>query len=312
MKCASCGKEFGNGANCQYCGIDRVTGLGNYSGYSPAKNIPQSATYTEFHGNTYQEPRPVEDKNIICYNCGEVIPKDSKFCPYCSTNLYVTCPKCGKEYSSQFPACSECGTNRDEYNKWQAEKNAEYERHMREHEIRQKKFYALLNKWREEYKKDPEIINNKNGLFAEDKLAIACLEDELRRKEKDREVRLYEICHNIYYPDSNTFVRLTIILISIIVYIIVILLFYIFPIKDKDVHNFFVWVAMPFFIVIIDLILYSPIAGANFKIFSKLEKYISEKRRRKALFNYIREHPNDPDIDFLQKRYQEMVNTHEL
>jgi hypothetical protein len=69
---------------------------------------------------------------------------------------------------------------------------------------------------------------------------------------------------------------------------------------------------MPYFIVIIDFILYSPIAGANFKIFSKLEKYISEKRRRKALFNYIREHPNDPDIDFLQKRYQEMVNTHEL
>ena len=24
MKCSSCGKEFGNGVNCQSCGIDRL------------------------------------------------------------------------------------------------------------------------------------------------------------------------------------------------------------------------------------------------------------------------------------------------
>ena len=33
MKCAACGKEFGDGGNCQNCGVDRVTGLANYSGY---------------------------------------------------------------------------------------------------------------------------------------------------------------------------------------------------------------------------------------------------------------------------------------
>lgn len=33
MKCSNCGKEFGSGTNCQNCGIDRVTGLANYSGY---------------------------------------------------------------------------------------------------------------------------------------------------------------------------------------------------------------------------------------------------------------------------------------
>ena len=32
MKCAVCGKEFGDGTNCQNCGVDRVIGLGNYSG----------------------------------------------------------------------------------------------------------------------------------------------------------------------------------------------------------------------------------------------------------------------------------------
>ena len=34
MKCANCGKEFGSGTNCQNCGIDRVSGLANYSGYN--------------------------------------------------------------------------------------------------------------------------------------------------------------------------------------------------------------------------------------------------------------------------------------
>jgi hypothetical protein len=184
MKCASCGNEFGNGANCQYCGVDRVTGLGNYSGYSPAKNIPQSATYTESHGNTYQEPSHVEDKNIICYNCGEIIPKDAKFCPYCSTNLYVTCPKCGKEYSSQFPACSECGTNRDEYYRKQRE-NEERER--------------LYKKWEEIIEKDPsgkeyeKIKDDNNVSWLERYVA----EQVVKRK------RIYEKWKKVFEQNSK-------------------------------------------------------------------------------------------------------------
>jgi len=189
MKCASCGKEFGNGANCQYCGVDRITGLGNYSGYSPAKNIPQSATYTESHGNTYQEPSPAEDKNIICYNCGEVIPKDAKFCPYCSTNLYVTCPKCGKEYSSQFPACSECGTNRDDYY-----------RKQREDEERER----LYKKWVEIFKNDPtgkayeKIKDDNNISWLERHVAEQVIKELEKRK-------IYEKWQKIFreYPDAS-------------------------------------------------------------------------------------------------------------
>ena len=33
MRCSKCGKEFGEGVNCQCCGVDRVTGLANYSSY---------------------------------------------------------------------------------------------------------------------------------------------------------------------------------------------------------------------------------------------------------------------------------------
>lgn len=107
MKCANCGKEFGSGTNCQNCGIDRVTGLGNYSGYNNPTG--SSGNYSSNYGGY------TSSKTTVCYSCGEIIPSDSEYCPYCSKELYVTCPKCGHHYSSQFPACNKCGTNRSQY-----------------------------------------------------------------------------------------------------------------------------------------------------------------------------------------------------
>lgn len=52
---------------------------------------------------------------MVCYKCRKSIPAYSIFCPYCSIALYVKCPQCGVEYSSQYPACSLCGTNREAY-----------------------------------------------------------------------------------------------------------------------------------------------------------------------------------------------------
>ena len=120
MKCSKCGKEFGDGTNCQNCGIDRVTGLANYRGYSnPSNSLKNKTTPTSRSGNTHQEvvrePKIIKVDSIVCHACGEIIPADSKFCPHCSINLYVTCPKCGHEYSSQYPACSKCGTNAQQY-----------------------------------------------------------------------------------------------------------------------------------------------------------------------------------------------------
>ncbi len=115
MKCSVCKKEFGNGANCQYCGVDRVTGLGNYSGYN---NPTGSNGYNSSNYGGY-----TSSKTTVCYSCGEIIPSDSEYCPYCSKELYVACPKCGHHYSSQFPACNKCGTNRNQYyRKLEAEK----------------------------------------------------------------------------------------------------------------------------------------------------------------------------------------------
>ncbi len=116
MKCSVCGKEFGEGTNCQYCGVDRVTGLANFGSYGTSN---YQGTNTPHYNSSYN----YSPKTMACYSCGEIIPINSEYCPYCSKELYVTCPKCGHKYSSQFPACNKCGTNRNQYyRKLEAEK----------------------------------------------------------------------------------------------------------------------------------------------------------------------------------------------
>lgn len=63
---------------------------------------------------------------MFCYKCNNVIPGNSTFCPYCQIKLFVECPKCGAKYSSQYPACNQCGTNREEYLKTQRHEQATY------------------------------------------------------------------------------------------------------------------------------------------------------------------------------------------
>lgn len=119
MRCAVCGKEFGAGNTCQYCGADRVTGLGNYNGY----DVPNRGSFVSHNAPSHQEnfaqSKIKKVESMVCYACGEIIPTDSRFCPYCNKELYVTCPKCGCEYSSQYPICNKCGTNRVKYNEEQ-------------------------------------------------------------------------------------------------------------------------------------------------------------------------------------------------
>lgn len=114
MRCSVCGKEFGERLNCQNCGVDRVTGLANYRGYSSTNNDANqryntSQDYSSYNGG-YSFP-----KTMVCYACSEIIPSDSEYCPHCRKKLYETCPKCGARYSSQFQVCNKCGTDRNQY-----------------------------------------------------------------------------------------------------------------------------------------------------------------------------------------------------
>ena len=80
---------------------------------------------------------------MFCYKCNNVIPGNSTFCPYCQIKLFVECPKCGAKYSSQYPACNNCGTNREEFLQMQrreAERKAAIEReNRRRQEIEERK-----------------------------------------------------------------------------------------------------------------------------------------------------------------------------
>ena len=139
MKCAVCGKEFGTGDACQHCGVDKFTGLGNYSGYEVPNGASNGNAYASQSEAYRQETYVQHSQSMICYACGEIIPGDSKFCPYCNQSLWVQCPKCGKTYSSQYPVCNACGTNRAKYHEEQeriARQKAEEEQRRKQEEKR--------------------------------------------------------------------------------------------------------------------------------------------------------------------------------
>lgn len=129
MKCSKCGRNFGNGMNCQYCGVDRVTGLANYGGYDNPRQ-----GYESDNGG-YGSP-----STMVCYACGNIIPANSEYCPFCSRELYVTCPQCGNIYSSQYPVCYKCGTNREKYFKQKEKEKQDAIRKERERERKQKEW----------------------------------------------------------------------------------------------------------------------------------------------------------------------------
>lgn len=99
-------------------------------------------------GQTMSQPQPSfqsasQPQMMFCYKCNNVVPTDSKYCPYCKVKLYTICPKCGQKYSSQYPICNQCGTNRQEYlelYKIEQERKAAIEReNKRQREIQERK-----------------------------------------------------------------------------------------------------------------------------------------------------------------------------
>ena len=151
MKCNVCGQEFGNGAYCQHCNADRITALGNYSGGYNAPDAPKggrnpTSCYASSNANTQNSNNSSKRSGvgnsgelfIVCYNCANVIPVDSEYCPCCRIKLYDVCPKCGHRYSSQYKICNKCGTDREEYiaeqRRWEQCRLEEARRKKAEHQ----------------------------------------------------------------------------------------------------------------------------------------------------------------------------------
>lgn len=120
MKCPSCGNEFGNGANCQSCGMDKVTAFAKYDGYSPVGNNTSRQPVAARGGVSDNNSTITQSSMTVCPYCGEIIPVGSKFCPICAKSLLQQCPVCNQWYSTQYKVCPECGTNRANYLKAQA------------------------------------------------------------------------------------------------------------------------------------------------------------------------------------------------
>ena len=107
---------------------------------------------------------------MLCYNCGKDIPNKSNFCPWCQIELHANCPKCGNIYSSQYPACNQCGTNRETY-------LAEQE--IREQELMKKQAEAAKQqRLREEAIKEKQIEEDRQR--QQEKLKL----DEIKRVNK--------------------------------------------------------------------------------------------------------------------------------
>lgn len=171
MKCNVCGQEFGNGAYCQHCNADRITALGNYSGGYNAPDSPKNITSNtndydsgndSYNSSKRNEARNSREQFMVCYNCANVIPVDSEYCPCCRTKLYEVCPKCGHRYSSQYKICNKCGTNKEEY----LEKQRVLEQRRKEEERRQK---IERKKRLEEQKKDEQQRQEKKKLARREK-----------------------------------------------------------------------------------------------------------------------------------------------
>lgn len=138
MRCNICGKEFGNGTQCQSCGIDRVRGLASYSGFSPSASRSSDIRQRNDAGKYVSANNTQSgDAFAACFACGEIIPNDSEYCPKCGKKLIEKCPNCGSICSTQYEYCNKCGTNRVEY--FRAQKKREQEEKQKRAQEEQRK-----------------------------------------------------------------------------------------------------------------------------------------------------------------------------
>jgi hypothetical protein len=237
------------------------------------------------------ESVPNEGTSIVCGECKKTIPSESKYCPYCGCDLYVTCPQCGHKYLNTYPICNECGTNRDEWN-------------QREREKRQEKLNALVDSWRKKYEENPENINMEDDLSEDDKWAVHNLKRKLQvEQEQRREEKLRAIFTKVKDPDISKPMFLTYCVITF-------LSFTYFFITDTDVHwgiKILKATSVVAFILFPLTIIYAIVVfGTLHNLFGSRD-FILRKIRIKALKQYIQEHPDDIDIEFLRKKLNEMT-----
>lgn len=127
--CERCGHQVSSDALfCSYCGAklprskDRVEEAALWEGTAPSSssidgsvNVATSPIPIVKHSDLYA----AQEREILCYNCNNSIPSDSRFCPVCQIELFRSCPKCGNIFSTKYCNCNHCGTNIEQFLKQQ-------------------------------------------------------------------------------------------------------------------------------------------------------------------------------------------------
>ena len=170
---------------------------------------------------TFASQMQNQPQMMFCYKCNNVIPGNSKFCPCCQTELYVTCPKCGVTYSSQYPICNQCGTNRDEY--LQAQRREQERKDAIERENRRQREVAERNRLRaqreeqerreaaERYEKLQKEVEERNRLEMHRRSKIQLeaynkVNDDIRNtKEYESTYSLFKVALMIYNEERIKF-----------------------------------------------------------------------------------------------------------
>lgn len=196
---------------------------------------------------------------MFCYKCNNVIPGDSKYCPRCQIKLYVTCPKCGVEYSSQYSNCNQCGTNREEYLRAQRieqERKAAIERENR----RQKEIAEQKRLEEERKRKEAEAERERQKRMQRE---VYCKENAEITRTKEYE-STYSILSEAFQDYKKRTINMGFIYVPLFTITIMFALFCIHP-----VLGFILMIVLPFFSDDI-------IDEANLKKCRKhLQKYIS-------------------------------------
>ena len=213
---------------------------------------------------------PQQPQMMFCYKCNNVIPSNSKFCPYCQIKLFTECPKCGEKYSSQYPACNNCGTNREEFLQMQrreAERKAAIEReNRRRQEIEERKRLEEERKRKEaeEEKERQERLKRYEREASERQQEDAYIKENEEIKKTKEYKDTYSLLSKAIENHRKRSINMGCLLVPLFTIIIMASLFLIHPIL-----GFILIIVLPFFSDDI-------INEANLKKYRKyLQKYIS-------------------------------------
>ena len=243
-------------------------------------SIPSEDENTQFASSIQSQPQM-----MFCYKCNNVIPGDSRYCPYCQVELFTTCPKCGAKYSSQYPACSKCGTNRQEY--LQAQKREQERKEAIERENRRQKEIQERKRQEEELrrKKEQEERERQERLKA-----YAQQADEQRQKDayiaanvKIMETNEYKIAYSLLSKAIENY-------------------------EKKSFSMGFVLGPLLFIIIIVSLIFIHPILGFILMIIPLFSDKIIKEADKNIFLKYIQNFISSSNNENNQMVTSDLIN----